>query len=29
VTLEQDELFGDLWVTEAAVEAEATEAIAD
>ncbi|QLK25875.1 segregation/condensation protein A [Natrinema zhouii] len=29
VTLEQDELFGDLWVKEAAVEAEASEAIAD
>ncbi|MFC6767936.1 segregation and condensation protein A [Natrinema soli] len=29
ITLEQDELFGDLWVKEAAVEAEATEAIAD
>ncbi|PGF15249.1 segregation/condensation protein A [Natrinema sp. CBA1119] len=29
VTLEQDELFGDLWVKEATVEAEASEAIAD
>ncbi|WP_254528308.1 segregation and condensation protein A [Natrinema gelatinilyticum] len=29
VTLEQDELFGDLWVTEATVESEPSEAIAD
>ncbi|WP_226040672.1 ScpA family protein [Natrinema sp. DC36] len=29
VTLEQDELFGDLWVKEATVEAEPSEAIAD
>ncbi|OAQ52761.1 hypothetical protein HTG_10565 [Natrinema mahii] len=29
VTLEQDDLFGDLWVKEAAVEADASEAIAD
>ncbi|MDS0473931.1 ScpA family protein [Natrinema sp. 1APR25-10V2] len=29
VTLEQDELFGDLWVQEVTVESEASEAIAD
>ncbi|WP_440769416.1 segregation/condensation protein A [Natronorubrum sp. DTA28] len=29
VRLEQDELFGDLWVQDATVETEATEAIAD
>ncbi|PCR89932.1 segregation and condensation protein A [Natrinema ejinorense] len=29
VTLEQDELFGDLWVQQVAVEAEPDEAIAD
>ncbi|QLG50370.1 segregation and condensation protein A [Natrinema halophilum] len=29
VTLEQDELFGDLWVTEVTVESKANEAIAD
>ncbi|OLZ42709.1 chromosome segregation protein ScpA [Natrinema saccharevitans] len=29
VTLEQDDLFDDLWVKEAAVEADASEAIAD
>ncbi|RZV08442.1 condensin subunit ScpA [Natrinema hispanicum] len=29
VTLEQDDLFGDLWVKEATVESDASEAIAD
>ncbi|WP_408959297.1 segregation/condensation protein A [Natrinema sp. 74] len=29
VTLEQDELFGDLWIQRVAVEPEASEAIAD
>ncbi|MXV63791.1 segregation/condensation protein A [Natronorubrum sp. JWXQ-INN-674] len=29
VRLEQDELFGDLWVQDATVETEATEAVAD
>ena len=29
IRLEQDELFGDLWVRNAAVEAEAAEAVAD
>ncbi|MFP9193140.1 segregation and condensation protein A [Natronosalvus vescus] len=29
LVLEQDELFGDLWIKEASLEAEATEAIAD
>ena len=29
ITLEQDELFGDLWVQEVAVESEPSEAIAD
>ncbi len=29
VRLEQDELFGDLWVQDATIEAEPTEAIAD
>lgn len=29
VVLEQDELFGDLWIQQAAIDAEPTEAIAD
>ena len=29
VILEQDDLFGDLWITEATVESDASEAIAD
>ncbi|WP_436343024.1 segregation/condensation protein A [Natronorubrum sp. FCH18a] len=29
VRLQQDELFGDLWVQDAAIETEATEAVAD
>ncbi|MFD1563860.1 segregation/condensation protein A [Haloarchaeobius amylolyticus] len=29
VTLEQDDLFGDLWIKEATVESDASEAIAD
>ncbi|WP_211249090.1 segregation/condensation protein A [Natrinema thermotolerans] len=29
IALEQDELFGDLWIREAAVDADASEAIAD
>jgi segregation and condensation protein A len=29
ITLEQDDLFGDLWLREAAVEADPSEAIAD